>query len=148
MKQCALCALIGGTWSLNFVYITSKNSARHIKKPFQKRSFSQVQSGGGIGKTRKKTSIISLTTMSFEMALAITNQKTIKDENKDKLNVLCFMVKATENESKPCVYCSQFSYMYICVFHGQRSSSACVGICLYTHLCVRVCVCCELAETC
>lgn len=34
-----------------------------------------------------------MTTMSFELALAITNQKTIKDEDKDKLRVLCFVTK-------------------------------------------------------
>lgn len=42
-------------------------------------------------------SVISLTTISFEMALAITNQKTIKDGNGDKLKGLRFMVKMTEN---------------------------------------------------
>lgn len=36
--------------------------------------------------------------MSFEMALAITNQKTIKDENKDKLKALFFMVMKMVNE--------------------------------------------------
>lgn len=45
----------------------------------------------------EETSVISLTSMSFEMALAITNQKTIKDGNGDKLKDSRFMFKMTED---------------------------------------------------
>lgn len=62
--------------------------------------------------------------MSFETALAITNQKTIKDENKDKLKGLCFMVKIMENEFEwsvcGCQRAHTFSvFVCVCVFWWQ-----------------------------
>lgn len=86
-----MCSLCSNWWNmeLNSVYIMSKNAARHIKKAFQRQSFSWGQRGGGSLKDEEETSVMSLTTMSSETALAITNQKTIKDENKDKLKGLC-----------------------------------------------------------
>lgn len=81
---------------LNSVYITSKNAARHIKKSLSKKIiFPETEGGGGGEKSlrdEEETSVISLTTMSSEAALAITNEKTIKDEDKDKLKWLVFMV--------------------------------------------------------
>lgn len=78
---------------LNSVYITSKNAARHIKKSLSKKIiFPETEGGGGEKSLRdeEETSVISLTTMSSEAALAITNEKTIKDEDKDKLKWLVF----------------------------------------------------------
>lgn len=74
---------------LNSVYITSKNVLRHIKKAFQRQSFSWGEGEKSL-RDEEETSVISLTTMSFDTALAITNQKTIKDVNKDKLKGLVF----------------------------------------------------------
>lgn len=60
--------------------------------------------------------------MSFETALTITNQKTIKDKNKDKLN-LCFMVKIIENEfdgcQRACIVC-------VCILLAVRQLSMCI----------------------
>ena len=77
---------------LNSVYITSKNAARHIKKSLSKKIiFPETEGGGEKSLTdEKETSVISLTTMSSETALAITNEKTIEDEEEDKLKWLVF----------------------------------------------------------
>lgn len=104
---------------LNSVYITSKNAARHIKKAFQRQSFSRGRKGGKKSvEDEEETRVISLTSMSFETALAITNQKTIKDENKDKLKSLCFMVKMIENEFE----WSQRAYT-VCVCFGGSDTA-------------------------
>lgn len=104
------------------VYITSKNAVRHIKKAFQRRSFPGDRGGGESLKDKAEASIISLTTMSFETALAITNQKTIKYENKDKLKGLCF--------------------------HGMNTSgaSARTQVCMCSVYLVEVCVCVRASE--
>lgn len=69
-------------------------------------------------KDEEETSVISLTTMSFEPALAITNQKTIKDEDKDKLRVLCFMTKMIVNELE-CYVCRRGFTLSLCVCWRQ-----------------------------
>lgn len=80
--------------------------------------------------------------MSFETALAITNQKTIKDENKDKLKDLCFMVKIIENEFKWSVCSCEHAYIvcvYFCVVRWRRNR-ICMGTCIRVCACVHVCV--------
>lgn len=78
----------------NSAYIRSEKATRHIKMALQRQLFSLGQQRKkNCRKIEEETSVISLTTMSFELALAITNQKTIKDEDKDKLRVLCFVTK-------------------------------------------------------
>ena len=117
---------------LNSVYITSKNALRHIKKAFQRQSFSWGQRGKKSLKDEEETSVISLTTMSFETALAITNQKTIKDENKDKLKGLCFMVKMIENECE----CSVHVHVQYSCASVHLGGSLAFEMCAFVRVCV------------
>jgi len=74
---------------LNCVYTMSKNVVRHIKKAFQRQSFSWGQrrkkKGRNSLKDEEETSIISSTTMSIETALAITNEENNK-KMKNEIN--------------------------------------------------------------
>lgn len=72
--------------------------------------------------------------MSFETALAITNQKTIKDEDKDKLRVLRFVTEMIANELE-CYVCRRGFTLNLRVCWRQREHVTRVCVCLHVCAC-------------
>lgn len=130
-------SLCSNWWNMehNSAYIRSEKATRHIKTALQRQLFSLGQQRKkNCRKMRKKTSVICLTTMSFEPALAITNQKTIKDEDKDKLRVLRFVTKMIANELE-CYVCRRGFTLSLCVCWRQWEHVTRVCVCLHVRAC-------------